>query len=331
MSRMRSIKRLSGRTLLAFTMTLAMASGLYGQKDPDRGWLGIDFHTEREARISRVWEDSPAWQGGLRVDDLIISVDGQVLAELRDWGKPFEALLGGQEAEFVVRRNGREMTLTFVPGTAEDAFGEDRELVMVEPGRWDSVYVQMIEIKDWQEQLQVALRAAEVALTQTERQQPLSVEQQQVAVTLRAEIDSLHYAIVKSNKLIRAQADLLAIRTLRVQPIEVVEMPDVEVVVTGLGEHTITIYSDAVAGARFKELDEDNAFYFEVDGGLLIVDVVEDTPAYNAGLREFDVIVAVNGEPVTEIRDLRRLVRAGLVELTYVRRGEKATCTIGSN
>ena len=69
--------------------------------------------------------------------------------------------------------------------------------------------------------------------------------------------------------------------------------------------------------------------YFEVEGGLLIIDLVEDTPAYNAGLREFDVVVEANGEPVTTIREFRRLVSAGPVDITFVRRGQKWTCRIG--
>ena len=328
---MRSIKRLSGRTLLAFTMTLAMASGLYGQKDPNRGWLGIDFHTEREARISKVWEDSPAEAGGLRVDDLIVSVNGRVLAQERDWGRPFEALRIGQDAEFVVLRNGREVTLTVVPGTPEDAFGDDKVVLEVVPGRWDSLYVQVIELREGHVALQVALKDAEVALTRVEVVRPLSEEQEQVAVALQLEIDSINLALIKSYEQFRIQTEFMAERTgVRVKPVEVVT-PDVQITLTTPEAQTIWIFSDAVAGARFKELDESQAEYFEVEGGLLIIEVVEDTPAYNAGLREFDVIIAVNGEPVNTISEFRQLVRSGEVELTYVRKGEKATCTIGGD
>ena len=51
----------------------------------------------------------------------------------------------------------------------------------------------------------------------------------------------------------------------------------------------------------------------------------------DANRREFDVIIAVNGEPVNTISEFRQLVRSGEVELTYVRKGEKATCTIGGD
>jgi C-terminal processing protease CtpA/Prc len=330
---MRSIKRLSGRTLLAFTMTLAMASGLYGQKDPNRGWLGIDFYTDGEARISKVWEDSPAEAGGLRVGDLIVSVNGSVLAQEREWGRPFEALRIGQDAEFVVLRSGREVTLTIVPGSAEDAFGGDKDEVVVEfvPGRWDSLYVQVVELKEGHFALQMALKDAEVALARVEAARPLSETQEQVAVALQLQIDSINLALIETYEQIRLQTEAMAERTLRVKPVEV-ESPDVQIsVATPEGAQTIWVFSDAVAGARFKELDEESADYFEVEGGLLIVEVVEETPAYNAGLREFDVITEVDGERVETISELRRLVRRGQVELTFVRKGKESTCTIGGD
>jgi C-terminal processing protease CtpA/Prc len=329
---MRSIKRLSGRTLLAFMMTLAMVSGLYGQKDPNRGWLGIDFPVDQmEPWITRVWEGSPADLGGLRVGDLIISVNGRVLAEEKDWNKPFEALRIGQEAQFLVRRNGREVRLTVVPGTRVDAFGEDKELVWVEPGHWDSVYVQVIELKEGHLALQVALNDAEKALKEIKLQRPLTEEQEELAATLRMEIDSINLALAASYELIRMQTDSLAARTLRVKPVEIEDLPDVQVTIPGPDERTVVVYSDAVAGARFKVLEGEQAEYFEVEGGLLIVEVVEDTPAHNAGLREFDVVTAVNGERVRTISEFRRLIRRGSVELTFVRKGKTQTCEIGGD
>ncbi len=329
---MRSIKRLSGRTLLAFTMSLVMASGLYGQKDPNRGWLGINFpEDDREPRITQVFEGSPAEAGGFRVGDLILSVNGQMLAELRNWGRAFEGLRVGEEAEFVVRRSGREVTLTVIPGTSEDAFGEDKYLVEVEPGIWDSVYVQVIELREGHVALQLALKEAEHALQEVKLALPLSVEQEQLATALRVEIDSINLAVTASYELIRVQTDSLAARTLRVKPMEMPDIPDLQVTITGPDERTVVIYSDAVAGARFKVLEGEKAEYFQVESGLLIVEVVEDTPAYNAGLREFDVVTAVNGKPVGTIDEFRRSIRRGPVELTFVRKGEEQTCEIGGD
>lgn len=57
--------------------------------------------------------------------------------------------------------------------------------------------------------------------------------------------------------------------------------------------------------------------------GVVIVEVLEDTPAARAGMRNGDIVVAFNGRPVTETRMLQRLVAAagvaGDVRLTVLR------------
>jgi S1-C subfamily serine protease len=58
--------------------------------------------------------------------------------------------------------------------------------------------------------------------------------------------------------------------------------------------------------------------------GVVIVEVIEDTPAARAGMRQGDIVVAFEGRPVTDTRLLQRLVaRApidGDIRLTVLRR-----------
>jgi S1-C subfamily serine protease len=48
--------------------------------------------------------------------------------------------------------------------------------------------------------------------------------------------------------------------------------------------------------------------------GVVIVEVLEDTPAARAGVRNGDIVVAFNGRPVTETRLLQRLIAAAGAE-----------------
>jgi serine protease Do len=48
--------------------------------------------------------------------------------------------------------------------------------------------------------------------------------------------------------------------------------------------------------------------------GVVIVDVLEDTPAARAGLKSGDIVVDVNGRPVTETRLLQRLIASAAPE-----------------
>ena len=319
--------RASVRTLLAFLATLAGVSGLWGQEN--RGWLGIEIADSGEARVVSVRESSPAERAGIRPGDVIVALNGVVLSREKK-GNPFELLRVGEEAEIRVRRSDREVDLVVVPGAWADAFGEE-PMVVVMPGRWDSVYVQMRLLHEGQLQLQMALRDAKVALAQTEGQRATSEEQRRLAVALRTQIDSMQRALAESYRVIRVHTDSLAARTLRVSPNEVVS---VEVSPVRPSEmRTIAIYRDAVAGARFTELSGELADYFPgVTEGLLIVELVEGTPAAAAGLQEGDVVIAVNGEPVSSVGELRRLLAgAREAELSYVRKGKKKTSKIGSD
>jgi C-terminal processing protease CtpA/Prc len=81
-----------------------------------------------------------------------------------------------------------------------------------------------------------------------------------------------------------------------------------------------------VAGAEFTEMNPGLAEYFGTDRGALVLRVAPQTPAARAGLEAGDVVVAVNGDPVDGVRDLRRGVAAARdreVELEVVRKGER--------
>ena len=48
--------------------------------------------------------------------------------------------------------------------------------------------------------------------------------------------------------------------------------------------------------------------------GVVVVDVMDGTPAQRAGIKSGDIVVAVDDRPVTESRALQRLIAAGPVE-----------------
>ncbi len=58
------------------------------------------------------------------------------------------------------------------------------------------------------------------------------------------------------------------------------------------------------------------------DVGVLVENVVPDSPAAKAGLRQHDVIVAVNGEPISDLTAVQKVVAAGgkkAIELKVIR------------
>src|SRR5262249_36874767 len=73
------------------------------------------------------------------------------------------------------------------------------------------------------------------------------------------------------------------------------------------------------------------AEHFKVDGGAMISEVRENSPAAKAGLKAGDIIVEANGQPVKNQMDLIRVVnekKDGDVQLTIVRDGNRQPVTV---
>ncbi len=340
------VMRCSAPLLVAFATVLTLSSALEAQEK--RGYLGINLECEDCGRgerngaviwqfdsppvITWIFEGGPAAKAGIREGDAIVAIDGVEITS-EEGGRLFGSMRLGVPVEFRVQREDGEATVVVTPGSGSEAFGEEYAAVMYTPG-WDSMKVQLKYLYEGLPKLQVALRQAERALEvdEAEAQRSASELQQRVAEIQRTQIDSINRQLAEWQKQIRVYTDSLAARTLYVMPRSV---PEVRVDVAPTVEaKTITIYSDAVAGARFKELGADSPMleYFPgVSSGLLIHKVVEGTPAHTAGLQEGDVVVAVNSQPVQTVAGLRKMFRGtDEAKLTFVRKGKEHSCTITS-
>jgi len=84
-------------------------------------------------------------------------------------------------------------------------------------------------------------------------------------------------------------------------------------------------------GVRLHELNPDLSEYFKVkeDEGALVTEVEEDGPAEKAGIKAGDVIVKIDGDPVTGPEDIAEIL-SGLdegdeVEIMLIRKGIRQT------
>jgi C-terminal processing protease CtpA/Prc len=83
-------------------------------------------------------------------------------------------------------------------------------------------------------------------------------------------------------------------------------------------------------GVETRDLDADLGSYFGTDHGVLVLHVVDETPASRAGLKAGDVILSVDGDPVRDTDDLRTTLRKkdeGNVELRVRRKNAERTIT----
>jgi serine protease Do len=84
-------------------------------------------------------------------------------------------------------------------------------------------------------------------------------------------------------------------------------------------------------GVGIVPLSKQLAEHFRVDGGAMIDEVRENSPAAKAGLRAGDIIVEANGTAVKNQFDLIRIInekKDGDVQLTIVRDGNRQTITV---
>ncbi|MCU0638678.1 MAG: PDZ domain-containing protein [Candidatus Krumholzibacteria bacterium] len=85
-------------------------------------------------------------------------------------------------------------------------------------------------------------------------------------------------------------------------------------------------------GVRIHDMSPDLAGYFKVDKGVLVLDVLEDTPAAKAGIRGGDVITEAAGEKIVESGDLLDALGdveddVEKIEIAVLRKGERMTFT----
>jgi membrane-associated protease RseP (regulator of RpoE activity) len=88
----------------------------------------------------------------------------------------------------------------------------------------------------------------------------------------------------------------------------------------------------AVAGAEMTDITSGLSSYFGTETGALVVRVAPESPAAQAGLRDGDVILSVNGGAVKNVADLRwQLMQPGVREfrLEVLRNKSRTTVTLG--
>ena len=79
-------------------------------------------------------------------------------------------------------------------------------------------------------------------------------------------------------------------------------------------------------GVQVKELSTQLKEYFEVDNGVLVEEVMKDSPAEKAGIKAGDVIVSISDRKIEDYHDLIRTVNyynpQEKVSISYVRKGD---------
>lgn len=327
-----------------------------------RARLGVGFDWTQDAdvdrqgvRIESVTEGSAADEAGLQEGDILVTVAGRHLlnplpdeereeALDEDASLPVQRLLAvvedlepGEAVEVRYLRDGRERTATVVP--EENAFGSMARIAprmsffadsMGEHGhrvwifgdsmriRGDSLRIMgdSLRARLWRErgvrEGEVRLRR-EMAREHEAHARELAERMRRDGVRLRAEgerMRALQEHLQREARTARERALYL-------------EGPG-SVVVSPMRAWTHWW----PFGVELVELNPDLADYFEVDEGVLVADVAEES---ELGLRPGDVILAVGDREVEDVSDVRRILGSfesgEEIRFRVVRRGDERTVT----
>lgn len=328
--------------LAAGLLWLAPAAAAQETPQPDTappGWIGIwlacDACEIRRGEGVSAWifhdppvvvdvaDDSPALAAGFQAGDTILRINGLGLTS-REGGRAFGSLVAGRAVALVVRRNGAERTIRIVPGRRPEKVEEKRTPKA-------KAYQRVEELRP---------------LVQAHLDSLLPL--------MRARLDSLHVrwqVEVHPDSLgrlaererwmqiyrdsIRIQLDSLAVHVWPM-PAPMPEAAPRARRAYGFGYEiadsaAVAVGHNAVAGAKMTSLGEELGAYFPgTDGGVLVLEVAEGTPAARAGLKPGDVILSVRGERVRSVQEVRRALRPypQPVQCEVVRKGEKVRVTI---
>ncbi|MFZ0132379.1 MAG: DegQ family serine endoprotease [Desulfobacterales bacterium] len=114
---------------IGFAIPITMAKDIIDQLktkgEVTRGWLGVGIQDltpelaeyykvkgETGVLVTQIFEGDPADKAGIKVNDIIKSVNGQPVTSSRELSRGIAALGVGQKAEITLLRDGREKTIT---------------------------------------------------------------------------------------------------------------------------------------------------------------------------------------------------------------------------
>lgn len=100
--------------------------------------------------------------------------------------------------------------------------------------------------------------------------------------------------------------------------------------------HAFSLFggNSSMMGVRLRELTEQLGEYFQAPNGrgVLVEEVEKESAGAKAGLKAGDVLTAIGGSSVEDMRDVRRALRdrdeGEKVDLTVLRRGTKQSLTV---
>jgi membrane-associated protease RseP (regulator of RpoE activity) len=300
-----------GLAIVGVTAGALLLSPTTGARASDggEGWLGVslqelssrlreamDLDEDVEgALVARVVRGSPASKAGIREGDVIVEIDDKKIDSVDEAVDAVRSMDPGEKVLVVVDRRGKQRGLSVVLGTREEgtlAFVPEPE------DRVDE------DVRDHY---------------MDDRRKPRArAPSSDKGDWVEAPEGENRWEDDEGNVIILRKGDKDRVRK-RIHVAPRIAMQNC---------------CGGFLGVRTMSLGEQLAEYFGVseDEGVLVTDVVENSPAEDAGLEAGDVILAVGDEDVSSPSDLRRAIRdhepEDEVAISVIRKGSRMTLNV---
>jgi hypothetical protein len=240
-----------------------------------------------------------------------------------DLAMPFEALIVQSEATSELKEElsllRKELT-----GVQRAALARQRELSAAVQGPIEEI---LREDERYQQYRAQEAELAEQRVQLVERLKRVSeqeIQQQWAEMRSRSEEAFLQAQRAQIEALRDAERDEREVEARSREILETWETPESERSGWVRFRSPIIEGQTVVYGAQLAVLNPQLAEYFSVDHGVMVIEVLEGTPASDAGLQGGDIIVSLEGEEVATLSDFRFGLAAfqGPLRVGVVRKGQ---------
>jgi len=298
--------------------------------EKDNGFLGVylgeltsdiakdkGFEGKEGAYITGVVDDSPAEKAGIKRGDIITNAGGKSVKDSDQLEEIIESTGAGNQLPVTVFRDGKEITLSAVLDEEPDyGMGSQMsEYMMSGPFAKRNIRNFFIsgsgtgklgvKVQDMNPQLAKYFKVDEgVLVTEVMEDRPAAKAGMQAGDVITK---------VAGEKVEDAE-DL----TEEIGEHEVGDKVEIAAVRDG-SKMTFNVELDdpmakyhrygGYMGVQLQDLNSQLKDYFKVDNGVLITEVVEDSPAEKAGLKAGDIVITFDGKSIKNSSKLREAVR----------------------
>ena len=289
------------------------------------GWMGVTTQsTDAELRagldltkdgllVSRVFADSPAERAGVRKGDVILRADGRAVTDPSDLQEVVRAKRAGDVVQVELWRSGSTRTFQVRLGELP---ADESELYSEEPPTPGPTPTPSAP------KAPKAPKAPGSNSYMYEETHPDSGEGARRRMIINGRELSQDEIDAKLKEMELEGFDGLdGLKHLK-------DLGDVSVWMDGLGDYSL-VSGRGRLGVRTEKLTSDLAQALGVTAtkGVLVVEVIADTPAMKAGIRAGDVILTVAGQEILDSDDLIAELKKheGKVSIALMRKGARRT------